>query len=266
MVGDDLRFLNLPPAAASLGLGLLEWGRADEIGTPAYWASQAWMWGEEHPTHYKLGRSLREELLACLLGGYGIPAEVGLAAYRRLNAADQADPSHLTNEDRAIALLREPLDINGKQVRYRFAQQKGRYVAAALNGLAGIDAEIDDRPLRNALTRLPGVGPKTASWIVRNWRGSDNVSILDVHIIRAAKMLHLFEPGWRVERHYDLMEAAYLGFAKAIRARASLLDSVMWMTMRQLPTSLIKSFVAPGHVAKRINSFGSEPLLELTMA
>jgi hypothetical protein len=66
----------------------LVWGFAEEIGSPAYWAAQAWMWEVEAPAHYKLGRSLEEELMACLLGGYGIPAEVGLAAYERLRAVN----------------------------------------------------------------------------------------------------------------------------------------------------------------------------------
>ena len=259
MIGDEVRFLDLPPAEARVGSGWLEWGGADEIGSPAYWASQAWMWSEEHPTHYKLGRTLREELLACLLGGYGIPAEVGLAAYERLSAADRADPVRLTDPEQAIALLLQPLNIDGRFVRYRFAKQKGRYIAAALELIAHVDESGDDRSLRDALVRLPGIGPKTASWIVRNWRESDQVSILDVHIIRAGRMLQLFDAKWEVTRHYQQMEEAYLGFARAIRARASILDSVMWMTMRRLPPSLLKSFVAPGAEHRRRRSRTSLP-------
>lgn len=253
MIGDELRSFDLPPPDALVGAGWLQWGGADEVGSPAYWSSQAWMWGEEHPTHYRLGRTLREELIACLLGGYGIPAEVGLAAYERMNAVDRMDPRRLTDAETAVALLSEPLELAGQRVRYRFAAQKGRYLAAALSGLERIDEEVDDTSLRDALTSLPGVGPKTASWVVRNWRGSDDVSILDVHIVRAGRMLHLFDPDWRVERHYARMEEAYLGFARAISARASILDSVMWMTMRQLPSGLIESFVAPGSRPKRMH-------------
>ena len=81
--------LLLPPAEAPV-LNSIAWGRHDELGSPAYWAAQAWMWELDEPEHYRLGRTLREELLACMLGGYGIPAEVGLARYRRLrpSAAD----------------------------------------------------------------------------------------------------------------------------------------------------------------------------------
>lgn len=248
-IGGEIRRFELPPAEARVGFGRLEWGGADEVGSPAYWASQAWMWGEEHPTHYRLGRTLREEVLACLLGGYGIPAEVGLAAFKRLNDIDREDPTELTNPEQVIQLLSEPLTLGDRQIRYRFAAQKGRYVAAALSGLGAIDQNCDDRQLRSKLMGLPGIGAKTASWIVRNWRSSDEVAILDIHIIRAADMLHLFDQKWSVERHYLQIEKAYLEFAKAIGTRASILDSVMWMTMRQMPASLLKIFVAPGYEA-----------------
>ncbi len=264
VIGNEMRSIELPPSHERIGTGWLEWGGADEIGSPAYWASQAWMWGEEYPTHYKLGGTLRDELLACLLGGYGIPAEVGLAAYERLSAADRDDPRRLVCTDEATRMLSIPLNVGGRQIRYRFAAQKGRYVSAALARLDAIDDGADDLTLRNALTTLPGVGLKTASWIVRNWRASDCVSILDVHIIRAARMLHLFDPDWRVERHYGLMEAAYLNFATAIGSRASILDSVMWMSMRQLPAALVKSFVAPGFDPDRISLSRKVAPIQLT--
>ena len=54
---------------------------------------------------------------------------------------------------------------------------------------------------------LPGIGPKTASWIVRNWMNSDAVAILDIHIVRAGMLMNLYCQGGRVERHYLEIEA-----------------------------------------------------------
>lgn len=213
----------------------IAWGGVEEIGSPAYWSAQSWLWEIDEPDHYRLGRSLREEVLACLLGGHGISAEVGLAAYQRLRARPDKE---LLDFDRCCELLLEPLDVGGRAVRYRFANQKARYVAGAMAGLNGIPDKLGDIELRDALAGLPGIGLKTASWVVRNWRGSDAVSILDVHIIRAAEGLGLFGEDWRVSKDYRLMERAYLAFCRAIGARASILDSVMWMTMRQLPPSI----------------------------
>jgi N-glycosylase/DNA lyase len=234
----ELVHLTLPAAKHRVVGHSLYWGRIEEIGSPAYWTVQAWMWEMEEPNHYRLGRSLREEVLACILGGYGIPAEVGLAAYARLRAVPETE---LHDENTVRTMLTEPLCVDGRTVRYRFVQQKARHIASSMIGLDQIDAKAPDRSLRDALTSLPGIGPKTASWIVRNWRGSDLVSILDVHLIRACRALGIFNPSWRVERNYTLMEDAYLTFACAIGARASILDSVMWMTMRRLPSSIIQA-------------------------
>ena len=237
----ELVHLTLPAADRRISGHDIQWGAVEEIGSPAYWTAQAWMWELEEPDHYRLGRSLREEVLACILGGYGIPAEVGLAAYARLRAVPG---EHLRDHATAEALLNEPLTVAGRSVRYRFARQKARHVSGSMAGLDMIDAEAPDRHLRDALVGLPGVGPKTASWIVRNWRGSDRVSILDVHIVRACRALGIFHQSWRVERHYTQMEDAYLAFAQAVGARASILDSVIWMTMRRLPLSIIETMIS----------------------
>jgi thermostable 8-oxoguanine DNA glycosylase len=238
----------LPPADQALAMDGLLWGLAEEICSPAYWAAQAWIWEVEAPDHYKLGRSLDEELIACLLGGYGIPAEVGLAAYERLRIVNAEDPAALRNEEVVLALLEEPLAVEGRSVRYRFAKQKAGYLAGSMRQLLQVDQEASDRDLRDALTALPGIGPKTASWIVRNWRDSDCVSILDIHILRAGRILRIFPESWSVERHYLQLEGAFLRFADAISVKASILDSVMWMNMRQLPAAIVRKLIDPDSV------------------
>lgn len=231
--------LELPSPRATLPGLTLRWGEAHVPTTPAYWAAQTWMWTLAEPDHYRLGRDLEEELLACLLGGHGIPAEIGLAAYHRLRRAFRSQPETARDADALFELLSEPLKVSGRLVRYRFARQKADYVAAAFTKLPEIDANGGDRELRDALTSLRGVGPKTASWVIRNTRDSDEVAILDIHILKAGALLGLFDPGHRVERHYRAMEEAWLRFASAISVRASMLDSVVWMTMRQLPQTTV---------------------------
>lgn len=200
--------------------------------TPAFWAAQSWMWQLEEPEHFRLGRSLEEELMACLLGGHGIPAEVGMAAYHRLRSQWRRRPELMLDAEQVETLLSEPLHIAGRSVRYRFARQKAHYITHALQNLAEINLDLGDRELRDALCSLKGVGPKTASWIVRNWRGSDDVAILDVHLLRAGRALNLFKPEQSVERHYGDIENAFVDFARDIGAKASILDSVIWMAFR----------------------------------
>lgn len=73
------------PAPDALVLPSIPWGAFDDLLTPAYWKGQAWQ--HEHFGTYRslrLGQTLTEELAACLLGGYGMKAELGLAAFERL--------------------------------------------------------------------------------------------------------------------------------------------------------------------------------------
>ncbi|MCW3847384.1 hypothetical protein OF829_09030 [Sphingomonas sp. LB-2] len=253
MHGDQTVERQFPSPHQRIAGHRIEWGRIEEIGSPAYWSAQSWLWELDEPEHYRLGRTLREEILACLLGGYGIPAEVGLAAYHRLRILSTDE---LRDADVVRANLTRPLEIQGRPVRYRFANQKSGYIAAAMSGMEVISEDLDDVTLRDQLVELPGIGLKTASWVVRNWRGSDQVSILDIHIIRAATGLGLFESGWQVGRDYRRMEKAYLRFCSAIDARASILDSVMWMTMRQLPSSIALTLKAPAPSTTQSNRRG----------
>ena len=130
------------------------------------------------------------------------------------------------------------IESRGRDMAISALNPRGGVLLALLRpvveALPEIDQGLPDRALRDEIMTLKGIGPKTASWVVRNWRDSDQVAILDIHIVRACEHIGLFEPGWTVERHYLAMEEAFLAFAEVIGARPSLLDSVMWNVMREL--------------------------------
>ena len=245
--GERYGFLDLPDPEDSVMPGVL-WGRFEHPLTAAFWVSQAWMAGEPEPATFRLGRTLAEELAACLLGGYGAPAEVGLAAYRKIRDELARRGDGRLPAEAAERLLTEPLDVRGRHVRYRFARQRARYLAKALDGLREIDADtLTDVSLRDALRALPGIGPKTASWIVRNRRGSDTVAILDVHIVRACRIMGLFPGGADPGHAYAELERRFLAFCKATQARASVMDATMWATMRALSPRLYQGITDPPH-------------------
>lgn len=237
-------YLDLPDPDEEV-MPAVRWGHFEHTLTPAFWAAQAWMDPSFGASNFALGRSLAEELVACLLGGHGAPAEVGLAAFRRVIDYLDNDGPDLPAE-RALELLSRPLLVGGRQVRYRFAGQRSRYLAGSLRELAEIDeTALTDVQLRDRLCLLPGVGPKTASWIVRNHRGSDEVAILDVHIIRACTIMGVFEQGASPARGYRDLENRFLGFCKSIGVRAALMDGVMWRTMRTVHPRLINLLLQP---------------------
>jgi thermostable 8-oxoguanine DNA glycosylase len=228
------RALRLPGPDAFVLPGV-RWGRFDALLTAAYWRGQAWQYqllGQY--SNLRLGRTLVEEVAACLLGGYGMPAELGLAAYARLR-----DRCLLTSRSSLQAIedaLVEPFEMEGRKRQYRFPRQKARRLKACLERLPAFEEPESDTEFRDALATLPGVGPKTASWITRNYRGSDAVAIVDVHILRAGRVLQLFPVNWTPQAHYRELEARFVAFARALATPAGLLDGVMWDHMRRLPS------------------------------
>ena len=175
-------------------------------------------------------------MAACLLGGFGMEAELGLAAFARLR--DRGLLNELTIPFVLEKALSEPFIIRGHRRRYRFPRQKANYLAACLNQLVGFTEPDDDAALRDQLRRLPGIGSKTASWIVRNYRASNVVAIIDVHILRAGRHMSLFHANLEPHGHYRELEQRFLHFADAISTPAAMLDGLMWDYMRRLSACL----------------------------
>lgn len=208
------------------------WGEIHELGTPAYWAEQTRRFGE--PPSYRLGESLAEEVAACILGGHGIPAKVGLAAFASLRDAELLHPE--ADADAIAACLREPLAISGRQrrVRYRFPSQRAARVSAALAILDAEPAPEEPFALRDFLLGFPGIGPKTASWVVRNWTGCNGIAIIDIHVQRAGIGAGFFSPYWRLPRDYALFEKAFCEVARIGGVPTAALDACIWDQMQAL--------------------------------
>lgn len=230
-INGELHRLDLPDPAETVLPGV-QWGAFDELFTPAYWRGQAWQ-HELIGTYasFRLGRNLVEEVAACLLGGFGMRAEIGLAAFARLR--ERGLLSRIPSLSGLESALTEPFSICGASRRYRFPRQKARYLSACLKQLETFCEPLDDVEFRDRLAELPGIGPKTASWIVRNYRGSNRVAIIDVHILRAGRHIGLFPPDWGPQRHYRALEEIFLRFADALGVAAGMLDGLIWDYMRR---------------------------------
>lgn len=236
----EIKELRLPDPNEEVLPGV-KWGHHYATFTPSFWASLAWVNKmDDRSENHRLGDTLAEEITACLLGGYGIPAEVGLAAFRRLKESGLLQNAPVA-ESRLYEALSLPLDVQGRQIRYRFAPQRSKYVSAALAKLAEFEAPMDDDlAFRQWLLEFRGIGPKTASWITRNWLNSEKVAIIDVHIQRAGLLMGLFKRDESPARHYFLMEEKFLAFANNIEVRASLLDALMWRQMKDAGSMIFK--------------------------
>lgn len=230
--------IELPKADSEVIPGV-PWGAMEAFPTPAYWAYQVYarrLIGDR--VNYKLGATLKEEVGACLLGGHGIPANVGLAAFQHVKergAFGDQPPA----EESLLEWLKEPLAIDSRQVRYRFAKQKARYLYSALQKLSAEHPPLGSgKELRDWLLDIPGIGYKTASWVARNWLDADDVAILDIHILRAGLLGNFFESNLTVERHYLELEEQFIRFSKGLGVRASELDALMWLEMMSSPDTV----------------------------
>lgn len=208
------------------------WGAVEAFPSPAYWAYQVYsrrLHGDR--IDYKLGVTLKEEVGACLLGGHGIPASIGLAAFHQVRDRG-AFGDEAPSENILLEWLKEPMSVDGRMVKYRFAKQKARYLAAALQKLSTeYPPQSTGKALRDWLLDIPGIGYKTASWIARNWLDADDVAILDIHILRAGLLGRFFEGNLTVERHYLQLEEQFIRFSKGLGVRASELDALIWLEM-----------------------------------
>lgn len=257
--------LEFPPADAEVVPGVV-WGAVEAFPTPAYWAYQVLARRVENQVvRYRLGSTLREEVGACLLGGHGIPARVGVEAFHHLRAMGAFGPD-VPTEETLVAWLSQPLTIDGRKVRYRFAAQKAKYLSGALERLCEKDlCGMAGLQLRNRLVELPGIGYKTASWVARNWLDADDVAILDIHILRAGVIAKFLDPDLSVERDYLELEQQFLRFSAGLGVRPSELDAVMWLEMmsaprsvsavlRALPESRFKDKHAPKHASSGLRA------------
>jgi len=231
------------PAPNTQLLPGLKWGALDAFPTPAYWAYQVLARRVlAGPPQHRLGQTLAEEVVACLLGGHGVSAELGLAAFRRLRSDGllRQTPSVEVLQD----VLRQPLAVDGREIRYRFASRKATFIAAALRTLAEVAPPEDEgRRLRDWLLHLDGIGYKTASWVARNWLGADDVAILDVHLMRAGSLGGFLDGTLDLSRHYLTLEKQFLRFSEAIGVRPSELDAVIWQEMKASPRTVRRLMV-----------------------
>lgn len=159
-------------------------------------------------------------------------AEIGLAAFARLR--DRGLLLGIPSMSELESALSEPFSIRGASRRYRFPRQKARYLSACLKRLETFSEPLDDAAFRDRLADLPGIGLKTASWIVRNYRGSNRVAVIDVHILRAGRHIDLFPADMEPQRYYRALEENFLRFATALGVAAGALDGLIWDYMRRL--------------------------------
>ena len=209
----------------------INWEEAGKRFSKAYWALQYHL-NDSSLYNYKLGENLKEEVVACMLGGYGLKAELGLLAFQRMKNL------RLINSDASFseieAAINTPFKLFGNVVHYRFPHQKAKYIYLFLqrDDIEELEA-LSGCALRNRLLSIKGIGPKTASWITRNYGNCEDVAIIDIHIYRAGRLAGFVNPQWDMHKDYFKIENSFLDFCHSINALPSKMDYIMWNQMKE---------------------------------
>lgn len=188
---------------------------------------------------------VEDELLFCLLGGYGITEEHGRSAWLTVR---QLEPfsEFWTDDDlfqKIMATLElpqfEPRRVDGSLRRYRFPKRKaaiiveaGRWVRSH-KPLEGCLLYWDDpKDRRRLLLGCPGLGLKSASWLLRNLGMGDGLAVLDVHLVRALQEAKRIDNEIRLPRDYYAVEKAFLDWCNEMNAPSAAFDLFIWEWQR----------------------------------
>lgn len=188
--------------------------------------------------------AVHRELLFCLLGGHAISYELALSATERCFELDVFG-SHWVAEDLESRLADElsqpqflPRKLDGGYRRYRFPVRKATLVTAASQWLLAGDPLPDaltnldcERERRTLLCACPGIGPKTASWLLRNLGFAQNLAVLDVHVLRAMSSAGLVDHV-NLSRDYEMVEDTFLAWCHDLEAAPAAFDLFLWEFQR----------------------------------
>ena len=223
-------------------------GSADKAFTPLYWKYICHKTNAiQYRERYKLGSSLLEEVIACILGGHGVKGEIGNMAFNAIKSSGLLDYNLPIKAKDIEIILKQPMMQSGHITHYRFPHQKAKYIEKAINFINTEDPPNGNGQLtRNWLLQIPGVGLKTASWIVRNWLNADDIAIIDIHIHRAGVLMDLFSPNEEITKNYLSMESRFIQLAEAIDIPTSVLDNIIWTEIRRTPNLIRKRLIKKG--------------------
>lgn len=188
--------------------------------------------------------ALRQELCFCLLGGHAVSYELARSATDVVMALDPFSPDWSAGElCRAIegelsAAKFDPRRRDGSLRRFRFPARKAALLSGAavwVGAGAGLGAELRRRmgedQRREWLCRCPGIGPKSASWFLRNTGYAVDLAILDVHILRAMRDAGRLG-NLELPRDYLLVEARFRTWCEEIGASVAAFDLFLWEWQR----------------------------------
>ena len=191
------------------------------------------------------------ELVACILGSQ-VPYEVALAAAEKIrNVGLLENPikqySFPVYEKAIYDILRQPLHNPGwapTGKRYRFAKIRANHISRTIWALYSNGGSLQGRlrackaarEARRSIVEVGiGIGPKQASLFLRNIGFTEELAILDTHLLRFMRLFGLLDQAIRTIsslQNYESLENRLRNYAKRTGYSLGCVDQAIWVVMR----------------------------------
>lgn len=189
-------------------------------------------------------RRLWEELVFCILSSQ-VNFELSHAVTQKIKDSGilkSKTTDHYFHE-RLGAILREPVTLSGRSVKYRFPNSKAKQVTATRNNIYGSGLRLvelfrknhEPLSLRKTLINLaPGLGMKQASMYLRNVNCTFDLAVIDAQILRYMQLMGLGvdHSSGITQNQYLAKENLLIKHTQGFGYPVGCVDYAIWIVMR----------------------------------
>lgn len=197
-------------------------------------------------------KELIHELVLCILGSgvryeVAVSYAVAITKSKCLSKEYTNDPVLIENKVSEILNGEVYNYWGGKPYRrYRYPNIRAKYISDSYTNIVGefgslkllMDTKCSSTELRKKLVQLcAGIGPKQASHFLKNVGYSDELAIIDSHIIKYIRMCDTnignVNQLSKLDT-YEHIESLYINAVRKFKYPVAIVDQAMWFVMREL--------------------------------
>ena len=188
--------------------------------------------------------ALWEELVCCVLSSQ-VKFELSQEVTQNLkrNGLLGLELLDYLYEGRLGDLLRSPVMVDGRFIKYRFPNTKAKQIAAARENIYGSGVGLrellgkytEPSELRTALVKfVPGLGMKQASMYLRNVSNSFELAVIDSHVLKYMNVMNMVKkvPSTVSKAQYLVKENMLTEHAEKFGYPVGCVDYAIWIVMR----------------------------------
>jgi len=188
--------------------------------------------------------------------------ELASASYKNLKRSKILDePQNIISSNcttTAIeSILKNPVSFTYNNNKYLssfpFPRQRSEYIFRTAQNIYNdstileiISSSPDIKEIREKLVNIcVGLGPKQISMCLNNFTVSNNLAVLDTHILSYLKLLHIIKMdiiSVGSLRIYESIEEKFVTYANHLSANLRKLDLSIWIVMRTIKRNFVNEY------------------------